>query len=64
MGKRSPAMANSFRLLNSVQQLCWFHGKRTRKLHEIDQSKISFAALNAADVISMEICFLGQFFLR
>ena len=64
MGKRSPAMANSFRLLNSVQQLCWFYGKRTRKFHEIDQSKISFAAFDTADVISMKICFLRQFFLR
>ena len=51
-------------LLNSVQQLCWFHGKRTGKFDKIDQSEVSLATFNAADVIPMEICFLSQFLLR
>jgi len=45
------------------KQLVRLDGKRFRQFDDVLQGDVPFAALNAADVVAMQTCALGQLFL-
>jgi hypothetical protein len=46
------------------QQLPWLDPERMGQLHDVQQSDIAFAALQAADGVAVEVRQLGEPFLR
>lgn len=46
------------------EQFLRWHGQCLCQLHDIFQSHVPLAAFHPADIISMQVCPLGQLFLR
>jgi len=46
------------------EQVTWLYSQSLRQLDDVLQGHISLSTLNSADIVPMQSCPFGQFFLR
>ena len=61
---RTQSGPNGYRSRYGFQELGGLHAQCTPQFDDVDQSDITFAPLDAADVVSMQVRQFGQAFLR